>query len=177
VRRSPIKPPPVLAGCRVTEYAVRDRSAKYSGRSNLFVSGKELGPVPRLAIVRDHQGKYLLLHCGRSWNLIGSAPAEAALLSLPHLLQVRLGLALRDTGADPSLGDPWIRALGGQPCSAQVPAPGYSEDVEQMVEGQGSRICDFCIRRGERPAAEHCVAADEGRPDKGSRTQLKATGR
>jgi hypothetical protein len=146
VRRSPIKPPPVLAGCRVTEYAVRDRSAKYSGRSNLFVEGKELGPVPRLAIVRDHQGKYLLLHCGRSWNVLGIAGGRNLRRARLAAERTYPGISKRwvRTGVSKSQAEAYLKQVWkGQECSFCGRRP---DQVEQMVEGQGSRICDFCIR-------------------------------
>lgn len=67
------KPPPALAACRVEQYAIRDRSMKYSGHSSLFRDGKEVGPVPRLAICRGDDNEVLLLHCDRRWNVLGMA--------------------------------------------------------------------------------------------------------
>jgi len=48
-----MKPPIVLEGCRIEQFAVRDRSMKFEGHGLLFRGDKEVGPVPRLAIGRD----------------------------------------------------------------------------------------------------------------------------
>jgi hypothetical protein len=52
---------------------MRDRSVKYRGHSNLFRDGKEVGPVPRLAIARDQRNEAMLLHCSRTWDVLGIA--------------------------------------------------------------------------------------------------------
>src|ERR1700719_3065093 len=68
------KPPLLLANARVLEYAVLDDSVRYSGRSFLFVDGKELGPVPCLAICRESNNSGgLLLHCDWDWSVLGVA--------------------------------------------------------------------------------------------------------
>lgn len=57
-------PPPLIEGARVLQYALLDRTVTYSGHSRLFVGGKEVGPVPRLAIGKAmSDGKVLLFHC------------------------------------------------------------------------------------------------------------------
>ena len=69
----PSAAPPALAGCRVEQYAIRDRSMKYSGHSSLFRDGKEVGPVPRLAICRGDEHEVLLFNCDRRWDVLGMA--------------------------------------------------------------------------------------------------------
>src|SRR5260370_36143249 len=67
-------PPPVLDSARVIEYAVLDKSVRYSGHSSLFVDGRELGPVPRLAICQPLDGaSALLFHCSGEWTVLGAA--------------------------------------------------------------------------------------------------------
>jgi hypothetical protein len=66
--------PPVLANARVLEYALLDNSVTFSGRTLLSVDGKELGPVPCLAICQDlDSNDILLLHCDKDWNVLGAA--------------------------------------------------------------------------------------------------------
>ena len=48
-----LPPPPVLSCARLLEYAVRDDSVGYAGRTFLFVGGKEVGRVPCLALCED----------------------------------------------------------------------------------------------------------------------------
>ena len=65
-------PPPVLDCARVIEYAVLDESVSYSGRTLLFVDGKELGRVPCLAICEDKKLRgVMLFHCNREWTVLG----------------------------------------------------------------------------------------------------------
>ncbi len=67
------KPWPMLtANDRVIEYAVLDKSVTYSGHSWLFVDGKELGPVPCLAICQRLDKKEISLqHCDKDWAPLG----------------------------------------------------------------------------------------------------------
>ncbi len=59
------------------EYAHIDLdNLTFTGRTNLYVDGKELGVVPHLAICRNDaeisDGKdILLLHCDKDWSPIG----------------------------------------------------------------------------------------------------------
>jgi hypothetical protein len=67
-----LRPSPMLMGCRVTQYAMRDRSVTFRGRTNLYVDGKQLRAVPRLAIGEGRTGECVLLHCGRTWKVRGA---------------------------------------------------------------------------------------------------------
>ena len=73
------KPPVLLEGCRIEQYAVRHRSIKFAGHGLLFRDGKEVGPVPRLALGRDHNNKVVLLHCNARWNVLGVSPGYSSL--------------------------------------------------------------------------------------------------
>jgi len=66
-------PPADYLGGRLLEYAVLDKRASYSGHSHLFVGGKELGPVPRLALSQLPEGEVLLAHCDDGWEVLGVA--------------------------------------------------------------------------------------------------------
>jgi hypothetical protein len=77
--REALPPPPVITGARVLEYAILDESASYSGHSGLFVDGKELGPVPCLALCQNLEDQeILLLHCDRDWQALGAAAYGSA---------------------------------------------------------------------------------------------------
>jgi hypothetical protein len=44
----------------------------------LFVDGKELGPVPRLAICEEEQASgFLLFHCDAEWHVMGTSAHES----------------------------------------------------------------------------------------------------
>ena len=68
------KPPEELTGGRVLVFAVIDESIPCSSLRALYVDGKLIGPVPRLAIaLNNHEpDDYLLLHCNENWDVIGA---------------------------------------------------------------------------------------------------------
>jgi TonB family protein len=52
-------------------------------------------------------------------------------------------LVLRDAGANPSLGDPWIRVLGGQPCAgldAVVLSDGTVGDDVKVIQSLDTKF-------------------------------------
>jgi hypothetical protein len=70
--KQPSSPPPVLDSARVLHYVVISKDIEFSGRSLLFVDGKELGPVPCLAICEEKEtGGVLLFHCASDWTVLG----------------------------------------------------------------------------------------------------------
>jgi hypothetical protein len=65
-------PPPAIDCARVLSYAALDVGVQFSGRTLLFVDGKELGPAPRLAICEDVKtSDILMFHCTRDWQVLG----------------------------------------------------------------------------------------------------------
>ena len=49
-----------------------NEAVEFSGRTLLFVDGRELGAVPRLAICEEKKsGSILLLHCTGDWSVLG----------------------------------------------------------------------------------------------------------
>ena len=71
-KKKPSSPPPVLDSARVLNYVIIGEEIKFSGRSLLFVDGKELGPVPCLAICEEREtGGVLLFHCKSDWTVLG----------------------------------------------------------------------------------------------------------
>jgi hypothetical protein len=67
-----VEPPVMLEGCRIEQFAVRDRSMKFTGQGLLFRGHKEVGPVPRLALGRDRSDEVMVLHCDVHWNVVGA---------------------------------------------------------------------------------------------------------
>jgi len=62
----PETPPstPVIDCSRLLCYAIVDNTVQFSGRTLLFVDGKELGRVPCLAICENKKlSEVLLFHC------------------------------------------------------------------------------------------------------------------
>lgn len=140
------KPPPALAGCHVIEFVVLDRSVKFRGRSNLFVDGKELGPVPRLAITHDRHGEYLLVHCSRTWKVLGIA-------AYGNLRKAKLAAER----CYPGISNKWLRSgishsqiesylkkiWKGKECSFCGRRP---DQIDNIFAKRRVRICDICIR-------------------------------
>jgi hypothetical protein len=62
------KPPIVIDGCRIEQYAIRPRSIRFVGKGLLFRGGREVRSVPCLALGRDRDGRVILLHCDGRWR-------------------------------------------------------------------------------------------------------------
>ena len=62
-------PPPAFAGTRLIAYAILDRSIPYAGRGSIFVAGKVLGRVPRLALTTSG-GETFVVYCSRAWRVL-----------------------------------------------------------------------------------------------------------
>jgi len=67
------EPPYVLDSARVLAYAVLDQTVSYTGRISVYVGGKLLSPVPRLAICENlaRDGDFLLFYCTETWEVLG----------------------------------------------------------------------------------------------------------
>lgn len=144
-----IKPPVVLTGCRVEQFAIRDRWMKFIGQGRLFSGDREVGPVPRLALARNRKEEVVLLHCDARWQVLGISGGHAT---------------LREAKSDAErfysgISKQWIptgytktqarRALdrlpGPKKCSVCLRS---SSEVETLVEFKKRKlaICDVCVR-------------------------------
>jgi ClpX C4-type zinc finger len=139
------KPPPVLAGSRVTSYAILDKSIPYAGRGNLFANGKVLGRVPRVAIASS-RGEVSVFYCSRTWRVlcvVGCATMRearrSAERSYPGISRKWLRMRVTKHQIEAYLRMLWK----GQECSFCNRRP---EQVEKIVARRRLRICDICIR-------------------------------
>ena len=67
------KPPIVLDGARVIEYAVIDETVTYTGKMCVIVGGKKLPPAEALVISQNlGDNKYLLFYCTAEWKVMGA---------------------------------------------------------------------------------------------------------
>jgi len=73
------EPPYVLDSARVLAYAVLDQTVSYTGRISVYVGGKLLPPVPRLAICENlaREGDFLLCYCTETWEVLGVGGYES----------------------------------------------------------------------------------------------------
>lgn len=145
----PSSVPPALAGSRVLEFAILDKSIRYSGHSNLFRNDEEVGPVPKLAIceVRNQRSVYLF-HCDDNWDILGTEvceSADGAKLSAEQAYPGSSSLWI-NTGVTEQQADEYIRSIwGAQQCIFCRKTPVEVPD-RQFVQKGGAWICESCIR-------------------------------
>lgn len=76
-----VNPPPVLSMARVLAYAIVDDSIGFSGHQRLYVDGKLLGKVPRLALCQPLSKNpitdILVFYCNDEWDVLGVTNAES----------------------------------------------------------------------------------------------------
>jgi hypothetical protein len=141
------EPPPVLAFTRVLEYAVLGASVRYSGHSSLFVEGKELGPVPRLAICQPFdEAEFVLLHCDDEWEVLGAAGYASLAEAKGRAERIYPGVSacwIDRYITEAEAKDYVEREFGHERCRFCGKLP---VDVERMVvHARGGPICNFCI--------------------------------
>lgn len=153
--QTPSNPPPVLANARVLEYAALGKNVSYSGHSSLFVGGKELGPVPCLAICQPFDGtETLILHCDSSWNVLGIAGYTSVAEAKKHAERIYPGVSARWTKShvtDAEARRHRKEQSGDLRCSFCGKRP---EEVKQLIEKGGVHICDSCVIELHRMLSE-----------------------
>jgi hypothetical protein len=140
------RPLPVVDSCKLLAYAVLGKSARYSGHSYLFINGRELGPVPRLAI-RQPLGKadVLLLHCAADWSVLGASPYPSLEAAKHQAERIYPGAAAywRDANvSEQQVADYLATLWKGRECTLCGKRP---DQVAAMVEHGGRNFCDGCI--------------------------------
>jgi ClpX C4-type zinc finger len=148
-RDCPAKPPPAIASERVLHYAFLDNSVGFNaGHGLMFIDGKELGKVPRLAISESKKSsKASLFYCDDDWHFVGVSVHD----SVPSAKK-------RAERIYPSSSGKWIEANFTQDevdlyldqvwassrCSFCGKTP--DEDLNAIFEGDANaRICDNCV--------------------------------
>ncbi len=131
-------PPPVLDCARVLHYVIIDKSIEFSGRSLLFVDGKELGEVPCLAICEGKKtGGVLLFHCTRDWTVLG---CDAQV----HAEGIYKGTSSRwvDAKVSREAAEAYLDEMFGEDrCSVCGRRP---DEVDSFIRKGSDRICDLC---------------------------------
>ena len=133
-------PPPVLDSARVIEYAVLSESVGYSGRTLLFVDGKELGRVPSLAICEDKRlGGVLLFHCDHEWTVLGCSAHDSVAKAKERAERIYPGLSAC-----------WVEAH-------------VSEEEAERYQDElfGGDRCSFCGKRPDQ--VEQLIGRDKVR--------------
>ena len=150
-------PPPVLDMARVIAYAFVDDSVQWTGRQCLFVDGKELGPVPRLALAQNATGDLtdvLVFHCDERWEVLGvsgGANLDEAKARTEHAYR---GISAKWIDANVSVeeAEAWVLENSDHMvCFFCGRSPGQ---FEQIVTGKLAAICNVCIDRLHRELHE-----------------------
>jgi hypothetical protein len=144
------KPPIVLHGCCVEQYAIRDRSMSFRGQGRLFVDGKEVGPVPRLAVGRSLGTSItglMVFHCDGRWNVVaGDGPYPTLREAMQEAERFYPGIspAWKRTGYTRAQAERQLVRMGPT-CSM---CSTIWLNVEKIVEvKKGVQLCDVCIRK------------------------------
>ena len=140
------KPPPVLDCARVLEYAILNDSVSFSGKTLLFVDGKELDRVPCLAICQNlNEAEVLLFHCDSAWTVLGiggydtvSAAKSRAERIYPGVSSCWVQAHVSEGEASKYLDEMW----GDQRCSFCGKRP---DEVGQIFGRGKSYVCSNCI--------------------------------
>jgi len=135
----------VIEAVGVEQYAFRPRSIPFAGHGLLFRGDKEVGAVPCLAIGRDREGKYALLHCDSRWSVRGAMSGYETIREVEARAErfyPGISRFWRKTGY--SRTKMRTRLREGPRCSI-CSKPYY--EIEQMVEIRKTKlwICNHCI--------------------------------
>jgi hypothetical protein len=145
-RTTPILPPPVLDCARLLHYAVLDAGVEFSGRSLLFVDGKELCAVPCLAICEDPKTPgVLLFHCAIDWRVLGCSAHESVSEAKGRAERVYHGVSTRWVEVNVSRGaaEAYLNELfADQRCSICGKRP---DEVDSLIQSGSALICNRCV--------------------------------
>jgi hypothetical protein len=140
------KPPILLGGGLVEQFAVCDQSIVFRGQRMVFSGGNEVGPVPKLALVRSH-GEVLLVLCDQEWGCVAIGSTGVGIRAVKKRAErMYLGISRlwKKTGYTRTQARAILRRRGlGDQC-AVCRKRWY--DVEQMVTAKAVSICDHCVR-------------------------------
>lgn len=142
----PSSPPPVLDCARVIEYAVLNESVGYSGRTLLFVGGKELGQVPCLAICEEKKSPgVMLFHCNHEWTVLGCSAHGSVTEAKDRAERIYPGLSACWVNAQVTeeQAERYLDELfADERCSF---CGKRADQVEQLIQRDQARICNHCI--------------------------------
>ena len=149
----PETPPstPVIDCSRLLGYAIVDNTVQFSGRTLLFVDGKELGRVPCLAICENKKlSEVLLFHCDSEWNTLACSahPSVAEAKAIAERIYAGISARWVEAGVSEQTAEAYMnKKFGNERCSFGGKRP---DEVDPMIlkedqQKQEVRICDRCI--------------------------------
>lgn len=151
------QPPPILDSARVLEYAVVDDTVKFTHRISVYVGGRELGAVPRLAICQNmgEAPETLLFYCDHEWNVLGAGAYPSVEVARERAETAYSGISPKWLKAPYSLEEAenyLSESWGERRCAFCGKTP---NQVHVLVEGRtGAKICDLCIGELRRAMIE-----------------------
>ncbi len=166
MKRPTSTPPPIIMvnDRLLLHYAVLNDSVGFnSGHRLMFVDGKEIGPVPCLAICQDKDSpQFMLYYCNCDWKPNGIASYDSVDAAKRRAERIYPGSIACWTQAQFTEADA-ERFLGEQfsdmPCSFCGKRP--DQTMGATFEGEGNaRICGDCIREFAKDLAEHPQSKD-----------------
>jgi hypothetical protein len=143
------KPPPAIASERVLHYAFLDDSVGLNaGHKLIFIDGKQLGKVPRLAICQAKKGSELsLFYCDDDWDFVGVSlhdSVAAAKNRAERLYSGSSGKWFEANFTQEEVGLYLEQVWASSRCSFCGKTP--DQDLKAIFEGNGNaRICDSCV--------------------------------
>ncbi len=136
--------PPILDSAKVLAFATVDNSVVRVRDDLLYVDGKPLGSVAKLAICRyPYESEFLLLFCDDDWNVLGCCAHASLEAAKRRAEQEYRGIMARwqlfhhddEAAIDQQCLEPLCSFCGKSVLN-----------VERMVEGKNAQICEACIR-------------------------------
>jgi hypothetical protein len=141
-------PPPVIGNARVIAYAIVDESVTWTGRQALYRDGKEVGPVPCIALMQDMEGKIMdtiILHCDSEWEVVAVSGAKTFEDAKARVERAYNGInqRWRDGGASLDKAKEWV-AENYEYLVCLFCGRSAAEMTSFVTKGAGS-ICGTCI--------------------------------
>lgn len=144
--------PPVLCSARVIEYAIVDDTITYTGRQTLYVGGKELGAVPRLAICQQLDDDMMYLaHCDKYWTVLGASGSGTEPETIEKLKESAENAYQGISNKWQSLGISKEDAIRFEALLDQGRICGFCnrifDDDEKLFHGAYGEICHECVAK------------------------------
>jgi hypothetical protein len=145
------------------EYAVLDDSVGFSGRTLLFVDGKELGPAPCLAICQKLKAtEVLLFHCDSDWTVLGAGFYAAVSEAKKRAERIYPGISpcWIDAQVTEDAAVRWLDEMWGD---RRCGFCGRRPDEVAQIFGRGAvHICDTCVTEFHKALQESPGGAGKG---------------
>jgi len=140
-------PPPVLDSARVLAYAILDDSVQWTGRDKLFHDGREVGPVPCLALCQNAWGDWKeihIFHCNAEWEVLGAGGAASLEEAQASAERAYRGVSAKwiffNTPEEEARE--WIRRESADAlCSFCDRIP---PEIDRLIQRKSASICNYC---------------------------------